>query len=225
MLLWKAFTSFFKHRFFYPCINLCTVYLTCWFDVNLAEEYNPVDAKWTTERCAVCRWIEDWEYNKIIICIRCQVAVHQECYGVRGEHDFTSWICRACENPQLIRECCLCPVKGGALKPTDIDSLWVHITCAWFQPTVSFANDIKMEPAVGILNIPAQSFMKICVICKQMHGSCAQCCRCATYYHAMCASRAGYRMEVSSLLIEAVVFPIWILKNLVPFVLNHSTLC
>ncbi|KAI0492617.1 hypothetical protein KFK09_026893 [Dendrobium nobile] len=162
----------------------------------LQEAYEPVYAKWTTERCAICRWIEDWDYNKIIICIRCQVAVHQECYGVRGERDFTSWVCTACETPQQNKECCLCPVKGGALKPTDVDCLWVHVTCAWFQPTVSFANDITMEPAVGILNIPPQSFMKICVICKQKHGSCAQCCKCSTYYHAMCASRAGYRMEL-----------------------------
>lgn len=37
---------------------------------------------------------------------------------------------------------------------------------------------------------------QICVVCKQIHGSCTQCSKCSTYYHAMCASRAGYRMEV-----------------------------
>ncbi|XP_059629056.1 histone-lysine N-methyltransferase ATX4-like [Cornus florida] len=165
----------------------------------LQEKYEPVYAKWTTERCAVCRWVEDWDYNKIIICNRCQIAVHQECYGARNVRDFTSWVCRACETPEIKRECCLCPVKGGALKPTDVDSLWVHVTCAWFQPEVSFSNDEKMEPAVGILRIPSHSFVKICVICKQIHGSCTQCCKCSTYYHAMCASRAGYRMELHSL--------------------------
>lgn len=41
---------------------------------------------------------------------------------------------------------------------------------------------------------------QICVICKQIHGSCTQCCKCSTYFHAMCASRAGYRMEVRFLL-------------------------
>ncbi|XP_010266518.1 PREDICTED: histone-lysine N-methyltransferase ATX4-like isoform X2 [Nelumbo nucifera] len=165
----------------------------------LQEKYEPVFAKWTTERCAICRWVEDWEYNKIIICNRCQIAVHQECYGARNVCDFTSWVCRACETPEVKRECCLCPVKGGALKPTDVDSLWVHVTCAWFQPEVSFSSDEKMEPAVGILRIPSNSFVKVCVICKQMHGSCTQCCKCSTYYHAMCASRAGYRMELHCL--------------------------
>ncbi|XP_022141146.1 histone-lysine N-methyltransferase ATX4 [Momordica charantia] len=165
----------------------------------LQEKYEPVYAKWTTERCAVCRWVEDWDYNKIIICNRCQIAVHQECYGARNVRDFTSWVCKVCETPDVKRECCLCPVKGGALKPTDVDTLWVHVTCAWFRPEVSFASDEKMEPALGILSIPSNSFVKICVICKQIHGSCMQCCKCSTYYHAMCASRAGYCMELHCL--------------------------
>ncbi|KAH7682321.1 Histone-lysine N-methyltransferase protein [Dioscorea alata] len=165
----------------------------------LREPYDPVLAKWTTERCAICRWVEDWDYNKIIICNRCQIAVHQECYGARSIQNFTAWVCRACESPQLKRECCLCPVKGGALKPTDVDTLWVHVTCAWFQPEVSFASDEKMEPAVGTYNIPPQSFLKSCIICKQMHGACTQCYKCSTHYHAMCASRAGYRMELHTL--------------------------
>lgn len=46
------------------------------------------------------------------------------------------------------------------------------------------------------LSLPCFHEIQICVICKQIHGSCTQCCKCSTYYHAMCASRAGYRMEV-----------------------------
>ncbi|KAG2590543.1 hypothetical protein PVAP13_5NG408700 [Panicum virgatum] len=165
----------------------------------LNDPYDPVNVKWTTERCAVCRWVEDWDYNKIVICNRCQIAVHQECYGVTGKKDFTSWVCRACEKPEQKRECCLCPVRGGALKPTNVDNLWVHVTCAWFQPQVAFASDELMEPAVGILNIQPLLFMKMCVICRQIHGSCTQCYRCSTYYHAICASRAGYQMELHCL--------------------------
>lgn len=164
----------------------------------LQEKYEPVYAKWTTERCAICRWDEDYDVNTIIICNRCQIAVHQECYGVRGIHDFTSWVCRACETPEVERECCLCPIKGGALKPTDIDTLWVHVICAWFRPEVAFVSDEKMEPATGLLRIPPDSFLKTCVICQQVHGSCIQCCKCDTYFHAMCASRAGYCVELHS---------------------------
>ncbi|XP_009104342.1 histone-lysine N-methyltransferase ATX3 [Brassica rapa] len=162
----------------------------------LEEKYEPVNAKWTTERCAVCRWVEDWEENKMIICNRCQVAVHQECYGVSKAQDLTSWVCRACETPDIERECCLCPVKGGALKPSDVEGLWVHVTCAWFRPEVGFLNHEHMEPAVGLFKIPVNSFLKFCRICKQTHGSCVQCCKCATHFHVMCASRAGYSMEM-----------------------------
>lgn len=162
----------------------------------LQDKYGPVYAKWTTERCAICRWVEDWDYNKIIICNSCQIAVHQECYGAKDVTDFTSWVCRACETVGVERECCLCPVKGGALKPTDVDNLWVHVTCAWFRPEVTFLDTDNMEPAVGLLRIPPSSFVKACTICKQVHGSCTQCCKCATNFHAMCAARAGYRVEL-----------------------------
>nr|KYP50996.1 Histone-lysine N-methyltransferase ATX3 [Cajanus cajan] len=171
---------------------------------KLIEKYEPVHAKWTTERCAICRWVEDWEDNKIIICNRCQIAVHQECYGAKNVQDFTSWVCRVCETPDVERECCLCPVKGmsftssGALKPTDVEMLWVHVTCAWFRPEILFQNHEAMEPASGILKIPPNSFKKTCVICKQSHGSCTSCCKCATYFHVMCASRMGYGMELHS---------------------------
>ncbi|KAK6919985.1 hypothetical protein RJ641_015889 [Dillenia turbinata] len=129
-------------------------------DDFLREKYEPVYAKWTTERCAICRWVEDWDTNKMIICNRCQIAVHQECYGARDVQNLTSWVCRACETPDLERECCICPVKGGALKPTDVDGLWIHVTCAWFCPEVGFSNDTTMEPAVGIMRIPPSSFTK-----------------------------------------------------------------
>ncbi|KAG5618135.1 hypothetical protein H5410_017959 [Solanum commersonii] len=162
----------------------------------LQEKYNPVNAKWTVERCAICRWIEDWDFNKIIICSRCQIAVHQECYGAREVQDLASWVCRACETPEVERECCLCPVKGGALKPTDVDPFWVHVTCGWFRPEIAFVDYEKMEPAIGLLAIPPKSFHQACSICQQTHGSCIQCSKCTISYHSTCASRAGYYMEM-----------------------------
>ncbi|KAL7003168.1 RING-type E3 ubiquitin transferase [Sarracenia purpurea var. burkii] len=166
------------------------------------EKYGSVYAKWTTERCAICRWVEDWDYNKIVICNRCQIVVHQECYGANNVLNFTSWVCRACETPDVEREYCLCPHPCDALKPTDVNTLWVHVTCAWFRLEIAFLDAENMEPAVGLLGIPSNSFVKECVICKQIHGSCAQCCKCATSFHSMCALRAGYCMEVVALLGE-----------------------
>ncbi|KAJ8536479.1 hypothetical protein K7X08_034880 [Anisodus acutangulus] len=134
----------------------------------LQEKYRPVNAKWTSERCAICRWIEDWDFNKTIICNRCQIAVHQECYGAKGVRDFASWVCRACETPRVDRECCLCPVKGGALKPTDIDPFWVHVTCTWFRPEIAFVCDKKMEPAIKFLQFHQRPFIKHAVYANRL---------------------------------------------------------
>ncbi|KAL6495576.1 hypothetical protein OROGR_030139 [Orobanche gracilis] len=150
-----------------------------WLEKNKAygvKNYKPIYARWTTERCAICRWVVDWDYNKILFCNRCQIAVHQECYGAKHTRDFASWVCRACETPESERQCCLCPVKGGALKPTDVEPLWVHVTCAWFQPEIAFSNAEKMEPATGLLRIPPNLLTKmtqnyrVCLGKSRIHG-------------------------------------------------------
>ena len=56
--------------------------------------------------------------------IRCQIAVHQECYGARNVRDFTSWVCKACETPDVTRECCLCPVKGMVYRLSPFLLFW-----------------------------------------------------------------------------------------------------
>lgn len=162
----------------------------------LQVSYEPVVVNWTPERCAVCRWVEDYEWNKIIICNRCGIAVHEECYGKRASNG--SFVCRVCETPDVEHDCCLCSVKGGALKPSTIYGFWVHITCAWFIEEVSFKDVTTMEPADGLTKIDAARFRQECAVCKQTHGVCIQCAECSTVYHAMCASRAGYRMELHS---------------------------
>ncbi|KAG2380206.1 Histone-lysine N-methyltransferase [Vigna angularis] len=62
---------------------------------------------------------------------------------------------------QLDQQQVLAFLQGGALKPTDVEMLWVHVTCAWFRPQVVFQDHEAMEPAVGILKIPPNSFVKL----------------------------------------------------------------
>lgn len=165
----------------------------------LCGEYEPVLVNWTPERCAVCRWVEDYDYNKILVCNRCQIAVHEDCYGVRASELGTSFVCRACESPDVERECCLCPVKGGALKPSILQGLWVHVYCAWFIQEMSFRSVLRMEPADGLTEIDPSRFRQVCTICKQIHGVCIKCEDCTTIYHVTCAARAGYHMEIRTL--------------------------
>lgn len=65
----------FFSNFFFWLLLLCLHSQHGWWKLTficllMIEKYEPVYAKWTTERCAVCRWVEDWDYNKIIICNR-----------------------------------------------------------------------------------------------------------------------------------------------------------
>ncbi|KAJ7535377.1 hypothetical protein O6H91_12G030200 [Diphasiastrum complanatum] len=153
---------------------------------SLEEPYDAVRVTWTSERCAVCGLVEDYDCNKIIICNRCQVAVHEACYGVKAADVSGSWVCRVCETPDVDRECCLCPVKG----------LWVHLTCAWFTHEVKFKNESTMEPIEGLLKIDLARFRQVCEVCNQSHGACTRCAKCPKGYHPMCALKAGYHMEV-----------------------------
>ncbi|KAF2287436.1 hypothetical protein GH714_039895 [Hevea brasiliensis] len=151
--------------------------------------------------CGICKKIWNHSDNgSWVRCDSCKVWVHAKCDKISNnsfkmmqlaEYHARAVSTRPPKRPSIKdwKQKLLAFLRGGALKPTDVETLWVHVTCAWFQPEVSFASGEKMEPALGILCIPTNSFA------KQIHGSCTQCCKCSTYYHAMCASRAGYHMR------------------------------
>lgn len=64
----------------------------------------------------------------------------QSCYGVPELPDQGDmWLCRACELKEegnMAPQCCLCPVAGGALKPTSIPDRWCHAACLQWIPEV-----------------------------------------------------------------------------------------
>lgn len=86
----------------------------------------------------------------IVFCERCDLAVHQECYGV-GEVPAGEWLCAPCavaeeklrregvgddvivagrrsgEDGSRAVDCALCPVKWGAFKMTTDKRKWVHV--------------------------------------------------------------------------------------------------
>ena len=52
-------------------------------------------------------------------------------------------------------------LSGGALKPSTIQGLWVHVYCAWFIPEMSFQSVSKMEPADGLTDIDFNRFNQV----------------------------------------------------------------
>ncbi len=59
------------------------------------------------------------------------------CYGCGETSTSTKWQCDRCESgPSHLQDCCLCQLRGGALKRTD-GGRWAHLVCAQLIPEVT----------------------------------------------------------------------------------------
>jgi len=145
-------------------------------------EYDP------TVVCDVCRSPDSEPSNEIVFCDGCNVCVHQNCYGIEHIPE-GNWLCAACEYGGPRPECCLCPNKGGALKPSKDHKQWCHVSCVLWTPEVTFGNPDKYEPVINLSKIPAEKWLHKCSLCKYRKGCCVECAsaRCSNSFHITCA--------------------------------------
>lgn len=135
----------------------------------------------------------------LISCSICLVQVHASCYGVKPDSVTDSWTCSRCSAGDLTVECCLCHLRGGALKITT-DNQWVHVICAIGVAEVRFVNALEREP-VDVTAIPETRKNLKCIYCvgqrfRESRGACIQCSHdnCATSFHVTCAQIARVSM-------------------------------
>ncbi|GJQ11327.1 hypothetical protein GpartN1_g3118.t1 [Galdieria partita] len=178
-----------------------------------------------TACCSVCGSGDCDEIgNDIILCDGCHVAVHQTCYGVRSIPE-GDWFCSSCvavgatnrndlevstsslgyhysTSDELIPNpyrCILCPMIGGALKPTNVEGKWAHVSCAMWLPETYFENPESMEPIMGFEKVIAERWSLKCSVCNQRNvGPCIQCTlrHCGRAFHVSCGLSAGLHMEI-----------------------------
>lgn len=167
---------------------------------SLPAGYRAVRIDWKDlDRCNVCHMDEEYEGNLFLQCDKCRMMVHARCYGELEPMDGELWHCKLCRNgaPRSSPPCCLCPIIGGAMKPTT-DGRWAHLACAIWIPETCLSDVQKMEPIDGINRIHKDRWKLLCSICHVTYGACIQCSNsnCCTAYHPLCARAAGYCVEL-----------------------------
>ncbi|KAF1801801.1 PHD-zinc-finger like domain-containing protein, partial [Mucor lusitanicus] len=149
--------------------------------------------------CVVCDDTEVENSNAIVFCDGCNVAVHQDCYGIPYIPE-GQWLCRKCMiSPEFPVSCIFCPNEGGAFKQTNTNQ-WGHLLCAIWIPEVGVSNTIYMEPIDQIENIPKSRWKLTCTLCRKKQGACIQCDNkhCFSAFHVTCAKAANLCMKMNS---------------------------
>ncbi|KAM9461786.1 lysine-specific demethylase 4B [Clarias gariepinus] len=139
------------------------------------------------------------ETSTLLSCTCCNLQVHASCYGVKPDTPRESWMCSRCSTVAWTAACCLCNLRGGALKMTT-DNRWVHVICAIAVAEARFVNVVERGP-VDVSAIPDTRKSLKCIYChkttKKICGACIQCSyeNCATSFHVTCAHLAGVVMK------------------------------
>ncbi|ODN95838.1 hypothetical protein L198_04456 [Cryptococcus wingfieldii CBS 7118] len=177
-----------------------------WF--NLSKRIPKPDHSLPAEdsKCSVCDDGEGENSNAIVFCDGCNLAVHQDCYGVPYIPE-GQWLCRKCTvSPENPVSCVFCPNEGGAFKQTTTGH-WAHLLCAIWIPETSLGNAIYMEPVEGLEHIPKSRWRLVCSLCKEKVGACIQCDNrnCFTAFHPTCARQMGLLQTMKSLTTDGVL--------------------
>lgn len=106
-----------------------------------SEENQLLTLKNEEQTCQICGDGDYVDGNLIVYCSRCNICVHQNCYGIQSLPK-GNWICELCRSfgpqGQLMR-CPLCPSLGGCLRRTQT----LSNSDRWLRSNVEYLHFIK----------------------------------------------------------------------------------
>ncbi|KAI9711167.1 MAG: nuA3 HAT complex component nto1 [Chrysothrix sp. TS-e1954] len=159
----------------------------------------PAEGEEQDSKCAICDDGDCENANAIVFCDGCDLAVHQECYGVPYIPE-GQWLCRKCrEIGRSTPACIFCPNPDGAFKKST-EGKWAHLLCAIWIPEVTIATKSIMEPIDGVANVPKSRWRLTCYLCHQRMGACIQCGmkHCYQAFHVTCGRKAKLYLKMKS---------------------------
>lgn len=163
-----------------------------------------------TDCCSVCMEVESYEDDPIVYCDGCELSVHQFCYGI-ASLPTGSWYCDSCATTQRTNRasvsgasfkppsrltCALCPLRGGAMKPTQCGR-WAHVQCFMWLPELRLDQDCDVLSLGSLANLDPDRNTLACSLCHSRNGcGVIQCAykRCLVAFHVSCAAFAHYSL-------------------------------
>eukprot|EP00826_Nyctotherus_ovalis_P035577 TRINITY_DN3065_c0_g5_i1.p1 TRINITY_DN3065_c0_g5~~TRINITY_DN3065_c0_g5_i1.p1 ORF type:complete len:277 (-),score=53.63 TRINITY_DN3065_c0_g5_i1:147-977(-) len=74
---------------------------------------------------------------------------------------------------------------------------WVHLSCAYWVPEISFGNIQTKQPIEGFERVNIKKLRQTCSLCRNKGGVCISCHKssCSSVFHAECGRKAGLHAE------------------------------
>ncbi|CAD5222376.1 unnamed protein product [Bursaphelenchus xylophilus] len=158
----------------------------------------PNQAEGDNAFCEVCQSETSEKSDPIVFCERCELSVHQNCFGIL-ELPKDEWYCDVCREygRKTDVSCRYCPLSYGTMKHT-IDGDWAHFACAVWQKDLRFDDLTTYTPISHEWDMKPESFLKICSVCDLCYGSVIKCSvpNCKLAFHSTCGLRGGLLMFI-----------------------------
>lgn len=140
--------------------------------------------------CDICLDGVSTTDDLIVICSKCDLAVHMTCYGI-PELPEEDWYCEVCMTGTGEAVCSICgkaggAVKSGTTKPVGVSG-WSHIYCVDNLPGTRYLQP-DTKSSIDLSQVDLRRCSLKCQLCSEKTGACLQCTQrsCLSSFHPGC---------------------------------------